>query len=88
MFHRFRVEQIDDYAIREKVFIDDVPIRCSGYVLKHNVNEVPVLSISIPVIPNINEKANVEIENLEEIARFMDEDTFKEFCETWKEVHG
>ena len=87
MLHRFRTEPVENRPINEKVFLDDMAIRCSGYVLEHNVGEIPTVTLEIPAIPHVDSTVNLKIENLEEIARLMDFDTYEEFKKIWKEVH-
>lgn len=87
MLHKFRTEPIENEPICEKVYVDDIAIRCSGYVLEHNVGELPTATVEITVIPNIDSTVNLKIANLEEIARLMDVDTYEEFKKIWREVH-
>lgn len=86
MFHKFSTEQIE--SCREKVFIDGNSIRCTGYTLTHQVDEVPILEIEMPIVPEIKDQyVVVQISNKEEIARFMNKSEFEEFCRIWKELN-
>lgn len=67
--------------------IDEKPIRCYGYIVKQQVDEVPVVELEVCAVPNVEGAAIVHVSNKEEIARLMDEEEFKEFCDIWKEVH-
>lgn len=88
MIHKFSTEPLDDFSIRERVYIDGQPIRCSGYVLVHNINEVPRVVMTIPAITKAKEECvDLEIANKEEIAKLMDKKEFEEFCEIWKRLH-
>lgn len=87
MLHKFRTEPIENQPICEHVFVDDMAIGCSGYVLKHDCGELPKVTVEIPVIPNIDSTVNLKIANLEEIARLMDVETYEEFKKIWREVH-
>lgn len=84
--HKFRFEPMDEIG-RGRVTIDDKPIKCTGYELRHYVGEVPSVDIEIGCVPQIGENATVKISNKEEIAMLMNKEEFNEFCEIWKEVH-
>ena len=88
MLHKFRTEPIEGQPICEHVFVDDMAIKCAGYVLEHNVGEVPMVTVEIPIIPHIDSTVDFKIGNLEEIARLMDVDTYKEFKKLWSEIHN
>lgn len=88
MLHRFRTQPIENQPICEHVFVDDMAIRCAGYVLEHNVGELPTVTVELPVISQIDSTVNLKIANLSEIATVMDEDTFKEFKKLWSEIHN
>ena len=83
---KFRFEPMDELG-RGKVTIDDKPIKCTGYELKHYVGEFPSVNIEVACVPQIEEYAIVKLSNKEEIAMLMDKEEFNEFCEIWKEVH-
>lgn len=87
MLHKFRTEPIEDRPINEHVFLDNMAIRCSGYVLEHMCGEVPTVTVELPIIPHIDSTVDFKIGNLEEIARLMDFETYKEFKKVWEEVH-
>ena len=87
MLHKFRTKPIENQPICEHVFVDDMAIRCAGYVLEHNVGELPTVTVELPVIPQIDSTVNLKIANLDEIARLMDVDTYEEFKKIWREVH-
>ena len=87
MLHRFRTKPIEGQPICEHVFVDDMAISCGGYVLEHNVGEIPTVTVELPVISQIDSTVNLKIGNLEEIARLMDFETYEEFNKLWKEVH-
>ena len=84
--HKFKVEPIDELG-RGKVTIDDKPIRCRGYELRHYVDEVPSVEIEIACLPQIEETASISVLNKEEIAELMDKDEFEEFCKIWERLH-
>ena len=84
--HKFRFEPMDKIG-RGRVTIDDKPIKCIGYELRHYVGEAPSVDIEIYCVPQIEENSTVKISNKEEIAMLMDKEEFNEFCEIWKEVH-
>lgn len=87
ILHKFRFEPIDECG-RGRVTIDDKPIKCRGYELRHYVDEVPSVDIEICCVPQIEENAIVKVSNKEEIAMLMDKEEFNEFCKIWKEVHN
>ena len=84
--HKFKFEPFDELG-RGRVTIDDKPIKCTGYELRHYVNEVPSVDIEICCVPQIEENAIISVLNKEEIAVLMGREEFDEFCEIWKEVH-
>ena len=84
--HKFKFEPFDELG-RGRVTIDDKPIKCTGYELRHYINEVPSVDIEICCVPQIEENAIISVSNKEEIAALMDREEFNEFCEIWKEVH-
>lgn len=88
MLQRFRTEPIEGQPICEKVFIDDLCVRCSEYTLVHSVGNIPRLQIEIPIIPSVCTSAKIEIENLDEIATAMDEETFIAFKKLWSQIHN
>lgn len=87
VLHKFKFDPIDEYG-RGKVTIDDKPIRCRGYELRHYVDEIPSVDIEIDCFPEIEETASISVSNKEEIASFMDKDEFEEFCKIWEKIHG
>ena len=86
VLHKFKFEPIDELG-RGKVIIDDKPIRCRGYELRHYVNEVPSVEIEIACIPQMEETAIINVSNKEEIAAFMDKSEFEEFCKIWERIN-
>ena len=84
--HKFRFEPMDELG-RGRVTIDDKPIKCIGYELRHYVDEVPSVDIEICCVPQIEENAIISVSNKEEIAALMNREEFEEFCEIWKETH-
>ena len=84
--HKFKFEPFDKLG-RGRVTIDDKPIKCRGFEIKHYVNECPSVNIEVVCVPQIEENATVKISNKEDIAMLMDKEEFDEFRETWKEVH-
>ena len=85
--HKFKFEPIDEYG-RGKVTIDDKPIRCRGYELRHYVDEVPSVDIEINCVPQIEETAIISVSNKEEIAALMDRKEFEEFCKIWERINN
>lgn len=86
--HKIKIEPAKENSICTKIMIDGKPIRCSGYNISQCVDEVPVVELVVCAIPNVEQEVIVHVSNKEEIARLMDEEEFKEFCDIWKEVHG
>lgn len=86
--HKFKVEPIDEFIGRARVTIDDKPIRCIGYELRHYVDEFPSVYIEIDCVPQIEETASISVSNKEEIAAFMEREEFEEFCKIWERIHG
>ena len=87
VLHKFKFEPIDELG-RGKVTIDDKPIRCRGYELRHYVDEIPSVEIEIACIPQIEETASISVSNKEEIAALMGREEFEEFCKIWERIHG
>ena len=85
--HKFKFEPIDELG-RGKVTIDDKPIRCRGYELRHYVDEVPSVDIEIYCVPKIEETASISVSNKEEIAELMDREEFEEFCKIWEMINN
>lgn len=88
MLHKFSTEPLNDSCIKERVFIDSNLVKCCGYTLIRNADEVPCVILELPVIPEIKDKTVLlQIGNREEIARLMDKTEFTKFCEIWNEIH-
>lgn len=85
--HKFKFEPIDELG-RGKVTIDDKPIRCRGYELRHYVDEIPSVDIEIDCIPQIEETASISVSNKEEIAALMGREEFEEFCKIWERINN
>ena len=85
--HKFRFEPMDEIG-RGRVTIDNNPIRCRGYELRHYVDEVPSVDIEIGCVPQIEENAIISVSNKEEIAAFMDREEFEKFCKIWEKING
>lgn len=85
--HKFKFEPFDECG-RGRVTIDDKPIKCRGFELKHYVNEVPSANIEVVCVQQIEENAIINVSNKEEIAALMGREEFEEFCKIWKEVHN
>ena len=85
--HKFRFEPMDELG-RGRVTIDDKPIKCTGYELRHYVGEVPSVDIEIGCVPQIEENAIISVSNKEEIAALMDREEFEEFCKIWEKING
>lgn len=89
MLHKVKIESIDTNPIGARVFIDDNKVRTRGYTFSHYIGEVPQMKLELPVIPYIEyQEAIVNVSNKEEIARAMDKNEFKEFCEIWESIHN
>lgn len=86
--HKFKVEPIDEFVGRARVTIDDKPIRCRGYELRHYVDEVPSVEIEINCVPQIEENATINVSNKEEIAALMDKNEYEEFCKIWEKINN
>lgn len=86
--HKIKIEPVKENSIYTKIMIDGKPIRCSGYTISQCVDEYPVVELEVCAVPNVEGAAIVHVSNKEEIARLMDEEEFKDFCDIWKEVHG
>ena len=87
ILHRIKTEPLTENSICEKVFIDDIPVRCREYKIEHKLDEIPVITLELPIVPKLDENGVLKIEGLNEAARIMDEDMFNEFCEKWKTFH-
>ena len=87
LLHKFKFEPFDECG-RGRVTIDDKPIKCTGYELRHYVGEVPSVDIEIGCVPQIEENAIVKVSNKEEIAALMEREEFEEFCKIWEKING
>ena len=85
--HKFRFEPIDEFG-RGRVTIDDKPIKCRGFELKHYVDEFPSVNIEFVSVPLIEENAIINVYNKEEIAALMGREEFEEFCKIWEKING
>lgn len=85
--HKVKIEPIEEHPTCARVYIDDEPVRCSGYNLKQYIGELPSIELEMFITPSCEHNMIVHISNKEEIARLMDKAEFEEFCEIWKEVH-
>lgn len=85
--HKFRFEPMDEIG-RGRVTIDDNPIKCRGFEIKHYVNEVPSVNIEVVCVPHIEETSIIRVSNKEEIAALMDREEFEEFCKIWEKING
>lgn len=88
VLHNLKIEPIEDRAQCARVIVDDMPIRCRRYSIKHSVEEVPTVELELCCIPKYEHEVVTQISNKEEIARLMDKTEFEEFCKIWKEVHN
>ena len=85
--HKFRFEPIDEIG-RGIVTIDDKPIKCRGFEIKHYVGEFPCVNIEVVCVPHIEENAIINVYNKEEIAALMGREEFEEFCKIWEKING
>ena len=85
--HKFRFDPIDELG-RGRVTIDDKPIKCTGYELRHYVGELPSVDIEIGCVPQIEENAIISVSNKEEIAALMGREEYEEFCKIWEKING
>lgn len=85
--HKFRFEPMDECG-RGRVTIDGKSIKCTGYELRHYVDEVPSVNIEIVCFPQIEENAIISVSNKEEIAALMNREEFEEFCKIWEKING
>lgn len=86
LLHKFKFEPFDECG-RGRVTIDDKPIQCRGYELRHYVDEVPSVNIEVVCVPQIEENAIISVSNKEEIAALMNREEFEEFCKIWERVY-
>ena len=84
---KFRFEPSDECG-RGRVTIDGNPIKCSGYEIKHYVDEFPSVNIEVVCVPKIEENAIISVSNKEEIASLMEREEFEEFCKIWEKING
>ena len=87
LLHKFRFEPMDEFG-RGRVTIDGNPIQCSGYEIKHYVDEFPSVNIEVVCVPQIEENAIINVSNKEEIAALMNREEFEEFCKIWEKING
>ena len=85
--HKFRFEPFDEIG-RGIVTIDDNPIKCRGFEIKHYVGELPSVNIEVVCVPQIEENAIINVYNKEEIAALMNREEFEEFCKIWEKING
>lgn len=87
VFHNLKIEPVEDMIKCAKVIVDNIPIQCRGYSIRHSLDKVPIFELELCCVPNYEHDVMMKISNKEEIARLMDETEFYEFCKIWKEVH-
>ena len=87
MIHKFKVEPIENAPVCARVTIDDKPIRCRGYEIKHRSGEIPTVELEILSTPDCELDAIIDVSNAAELARIMDKEQFDKFCELWEEIH-
>lgn len=88
VLHNLKIEPIEDRVQCARVIVDDIPVKCRGYSIRHRVDEVPEVELELCCVPKYEHEVLVNVSNKEEIARLMDETEFEEFCKIWKEVHN
>lgn len=88
MMHEVTIQSLGD--CRQEIKVDGQNVSgCFGYNLSCRVDEIPALTLEINALPiSVSVPAEVKIQNLEEIARLMDEKDFKEFCGIWNDTHA
>ena len=86
LLHRFKFEPFDELG-RGRVTIDDKPIKCRGFEIKHYVDEFPSVNIEIICVPQIEETSIISVSNKEEIAALMNREEFEEFCKLWENIN-
>ena len=85
--HKFKFEPFDECGIG-RVTIDDKPIKCRGFEIKHYIDEFPSVNIEVVCVPQIEENAIINVSNKEEIAELMDIEEFEEFRKIWEKING
>lgn len=71
-----------------EVKIGGKQVKCRAYTLEQRAGEFPVVTLEmIPIVKGISLKGIVKIGNMEEIAMFMSESEFEEFCTIWRSFH-
>lgn len=71
-----------------EVKINGEQVKCRAYTLEQCAGEIPV--VTLEMIPNVKDillKGIVKIGSKEEIAMFMSESEFEEFCTIWRSFH-
>ena len=86
--HKFKVDPIDGHPDAAQITIDDKPILCRGYELKHYSGSRAEVNIEIICVPKLEDNATVNVSNKEEIAALMEREEFEEFCEIWGKIHN
>ena len=85
-FHKFRVEGNKEWPMYASVYVDDKPVRCTGYTIQHELNSVPELSLSLlPKMDTIEGIATIELEQIELIAELISDEGFDMLCELYNE---
>ena len=87
LLHKFKFEPFDEFG-KGRVTIDDKPIKCRGFEIRHYVDEFPSVNIEVVCVPQIEENAIISVSNKEEIAALMNREEFEEFCKIWEKING
>ena len=87
LLHKFKFEPFDEFG-KGRVTIDDKPIKCRGFEIRHYVDELPSVNIEVVCVPQIEENAIMSVSNKEGIAALMNREEFEEFCKIWEKING
>ena len=70
------------------VKIGEKEIKCAGYTILQDPNELSEINLSVVAIPDVEGAMIIKVSNKEEIARLMDEEEFIDFCDIWRDIWG
>ena len=88
ILHKVEIKQVeDDYPQYAQVYIDGKPVKCNGYNIKHRVDEIPVITMSLLVQPSFIGEGVVHVDNVDMIARILERADFEELFKRWYEYH-
>lgn len=87
MLHDLKI--VNNGGTRTQLVVDGVDLSgsCTNFVLSQKSCDLPKLHVDLFCDADFEVRADLKLSRLDDLARIMDKDLFKQFCAMWHGLH-